>query len=141
VKEGWVGDVYLILFDESEAANLSELYGFFEMLPGYQVLGLRGWDDFIVRDSEQRIFSVPTIPLDRHHLSPFAIPGRIDNLHPDARLHGRIKWYVKPIVFGGDPGLGEKVCWVSLEEHARLVRWWNNLYRSMNNTREIKPDN
>jgi hypothetical protein len=64
MKEGWVGDVYLILFGESEVANLSELYGFSEMLPGYQVLGLRGWDDFIVQDSEGRTCFIPTVPLD-----------------------------------------------------------------------------
>jgi hypothetical protein len=140
MKEGWAGDVYLILFDESEVANFSELYGFSEMLPDCQVLGLWGWDDLIVRDSEERIFSVPTVPLDRHHLSPFALPGRIDDLHPDARFRGKIKWYVKPVVFGGDPGLAENLTWISLDEHARLVRWWNNRYRSANNTAEIKPD-
>jgi hypothetical protein len=42
MREGWAGDVYLVLFNETDVANLSELYGFSEMLPGYQVLGLRG---------------------------------------------------------------------------------------------------
>jgi hypothetical protein len=140
MKEGWAGDVYLILFDEAEVANLSELYGFSEMLPGYHLLGLRGWDDFIVQNSEERIFSVPTIPLDAKYLTPVAIPMRHDNLHPDARFREKIKWYVKPIAFGGDPGLAENLAWISLQEHARLVRWWNNLYRSAKNTPEIKPD-
>jgi hypothetical protein len=140
MKEGWAGDVYLILFDEAEVANLSELYGFSEMLPGYRVLGLRGWDDFIVQDSERRTCFIPTVPLDLKYLTPAATPVRRENLHPDARFRGRIKWYVKPIAFGGDPGLAENLKWISLEEHARLVRWWNNLYRSANNTTEIKPD-
>jgi hypothetical protein len=139
MKEGWAGNVYLILFDESEVANLSELYAFSEILPGYQALSLRGWDDFIVQDSQRRTCFIPTVPLDPKYLTPVTIPVRRDNLHPDARFRGRIKWYVKPIVFGGDPGLGENVSWVSLEEHARLVRWWNNLYRWANNTTEKKP--
>jgi hypothetical protein len=139
MKEGWVGDIYLILFDEAEVANLSELYGFSEILPGYHLLGLRGWDDFIIQNSEGTVCFIPTVPLDPKYLTPAATPVQRDNLQPDARFRGKIKWYLKPIVFGGDHGLAENLTWISLEEHARLVRWWNNLYRSANNTTEINP--
>jgi hypothetical protein len=33
---------------------------------------------------------------------------------------------VKPIVFGGDAGAGENLVWVSHEEHAQLVKFWND---------------
>jgi hypothetical protein len=43
----------------------------------------------------------------------------------------KIKWYVKPVVFGGDPQLGTNVVWVSRDEHVKLVKYWNGLYRSI----------
>jgi hypothetical protein len=133
MKEGWIGDDYLILFDESEIATTDKLYAVSEMLPGYHALGLRGWDDFIVRDSQGTIFSLPTIPLDPQYLASYIVPELPKDFSPDPRFTGRIKWYVKPVVFGGDPAQEENTTWVSLEEHARLVRWWNDLYRSTRN--------
>jgi hypothetical protein len=56
MNEGWVGGDYLILSAESEIATMSERYTFSRFLPGFQVLGLRGWDDFIVRDAAGRTF-------------------------------------------------------------------------------------
>jgi hypothetical protein len=133
MKEGWVGDDYLILFDEAEVVAVTQRYAFSKLFPGYQVLGLRGWDDFIVRDSQGAISSLPTIPLDPQYLAPYIVPELPRSFSPDPRFTGRIKWYVKPIVFGGDPAQEENTTWVSLEEHARLVRWWNELYRSTKN--------
>ena len=133
MKEGWTGDNYLILFDESEVAAVTGRYALSQLLPGYHVLGLRSWDDFIVRDSQRRTFSIPTFPLDLKFLVPSSVPERADDLEPDARFRGKIKWYVKPIVLGGDPSSRENTAWVNLEEHAELVRWWNDLYRSVKN--------
>jgi hypothetical protein len=133
MNEGWVVEEYLILSAESELAAMSERYAFSQMLPGFQLLGLRGWDDFIVRDSAGRTYSIPTVPPDLKHLSPFEIPELPNDLQPDARFRGKVKWYVKPIGFGGDPALEENIKWVSLEEHAQLVRWWNDLYHSGRN--------
>ena len=131
MNEGWFGDDYLILFGESEVAIESERYDLSRLLPGYQVLGLRTWDDFILRDSQGKTFSIPTVPLDLRYLAPYVITARTEDLIPDARFRGKIKWYVKPIVFSGDPKIGENVTWVRLDEHAQLVRWWNDLYRSV----------
>lgn len=100
-------------------------------LPGFDVVGLRTWDDFIVRDSAGNIFSVPTVPANPQHLSPFAIPKDAQTLRSDERFQGKIKWYVKPIVFGGDPSLGDNVVWVTHETHAQAVRWWNEQYRAL----------
>jgi hypothetical protein len=46
--EGWHDDDYLILFDESEVAAASDRCEVLRLLPGFKVLGLRSWDDFIV---------------------------------------------------------------------------------------------
>jgi hypothetical protein len=35
-----------------------------------------------------------------------------------------------PVVFGGDPKLEKNVIWVSHDEHAQVVRYLNDLYRS-----------
>jgi hypothetical protein len=70
MKEGWVEDDYLILFSQSEIPAVTDRYAFSHSLPGYQVLGLRGWDDFIILDSQRRTFSIPTVPLDPQYLAP-----------------------------------------------------------------------
>jgi hypothetical protein len=132
MKEGWLGNDYLILFDEAEAASASDRYAISQSLSGYHVMGLRGWDDFVVRDSTGQTYSLPTVPTDPRYLTPFPLPESGATLSPDPRFSGRIKWYVKPIVFGGTPSDGANLIWVSHEEHAQLVRWWNDLYRSLN---------
>jgi hypothetical protein len=131
--EGWHGDDYLILFDESEISLATDRYAILQSLPGFKLLGLRSWDDFIVENTTGQTYSVPTVPLDSELLSPFSGPQEKTILSADKRFTGKIKWYVKPIVFGGNPEIGENVAWVSHEEHAKLVKWWNDKYRSLKN--------
>jgi hypothetical protein len=54
MREGWYGEEYLVLFDASEVSEASVRYDIASSLPGYEVLGLRGWDDLIVRDTAGR---------------------------------------------------------------------------------------
>jgi hypothetical protein len=129
--EGWHGDDYLILFDESEVATASDRYEVLRLLPGFKVLGLRSWDDFIVRNVSGQIYSVPTLPLEARYLTPLSLPDGATTLNPDTRFTGKTKWYMKPIVFGGDAGVGENLVWVSHEEHAQLVKFWNDKYRTL----------
>ena len=49
-------------------------------------------------------------------------------LEADEKLAGRIKWYVAPIIFGGDPQAEENMVWLPQDKHAEIVRWWNELY-------------
>jgi hypothetical protein len=95
------------------------------------LLGIAGWDDFIVRDSPSRTYRVPTVPLDPDLLTPFDLPDDPVTVQPDARFTGKIKWYVKPIVFGGDPNIGDNLIWVTHEQHAQLVVWWNQQHRTL----------
>jgi len=123
-------DNYLILFGD-EAPNFEKAYTLSDLLPGYRLLGLTGWDNFIIEDGDGARFSVPTVPVLRRCLSSFALGSAPENLTPDNRFHGRIKWYITPVAFGGDPSQGDNVTWVSLDQHAQLVRFWNRKYRAL----------
>ena len=120
--EGWAGDDYVMLFSPDEAQAASERYGIADLLPGYRILGLRGWDDFIVEEDDGETFALPTVPCDKSELARFSPPGR-DQLIPDDRFTGKVKWYVTPIKSGGDPAARENITWISLSQHAEAVRW------------------
>jgi hypothetical protein len=94
VDEGWLGNDYLILFAGPELHAASERYTISDWLPGYEVAGLRGWDDLILRDAAFRTFSIPAVPLDLKYLEPFALPECGTTLEYDHRFAGKIKWYV-----------------------------------------------
>jgi hypothetical protein len=131
MKEGWLDDDYLILFDGAEVAAVTAGYGIEKYLAGFSIIGLRGWDDFIVADQSGKTFTVPSVPLLEKDMQPFQHPVNVSALKADTRFTGKIKWYVKPVVFGGDPKSGENLTWVNHEQHAQLVRWWNDLYKSV----------
>lgn len=130
MKEGWLNDEYLVVFSEAESASASSRYKLSQFLPGYTLIGLRGWDDFIAIDSAGAMCSLPTVPLDPKRVAPFALPQDL-SLKPDARFTGKIKWYVKPVAFGGNPQDKGNLAWVSLEQHAELVVWWNDKYKTL----------
>jgi hypothetical protein len=129
--EGWQEDEYLILFDDEESRVASIRYQIEGLLPGFQIIGFRGWDDFIVRDPEGATFTVPTVPCHDSELAPFCGPDDTSQLTKDERVAGKIKWYVTPVVFGGDPGLGDNLVWVSHEQRSQLVGFWNDQYRRL----------
>jgi hypothetical protein len=52
MTEGWCGDDYLVLYSDAERQPASERYGIADLLPGFAIIGLRSWDDFIVQDSD-----------------------------------------------------------------------------------------
>jgi hypothetical protein len=130
MNEGWCNDDYLVLFSEEESHAKTQQYKLPEYLPGYQMVGIKGWDDILVVAPTGQYFSVPTIPLAERYLQPFSFPSPLI-LTADERLLGKVKWYTKPIVFGGDPIVGENLTWVSHEQHAQLVAWWNEQYRAI----------
>jgi len=121
----------LISFNEAGVASASDRYLISRFNPGHQVIGLRGWDVLIVRDSVGLVYTVPSVPMDSGFLSRYVLPEAESSMVPDERFLGKIKWYVQPIEFGGDPNVEMNVIWVNHEEHAQAVTWWNNLYRSV----------
>jgi len=128
MHEGWHHNDYLILFSEPEAADASLRYGVAQWLPGFSAVGLRSWDNLIVKNSATETFSVPVVPMQAQYLSPFALPPADTVLRGDERFTGKIKWYAKPIVFGGAPDRSENLVWVSYDEHVKLVSSWNEKY-------------
>jgi hypothetical protein len=129
--EGWNGDYYFILFDQQEIASASNRYAISQWLPGYEVIGLRGWDDFILRDSAGQTFSVPTVPAVAQDIEPFTLPDSSVALVPDSRYRNSIKWYAQPVVFGGDPNIGKNLVWITHDQHAEAVKYWNEFYHGM----------
>ena len=129
--EGWDGDDYLILFDEAESEQLTEGYGVRQYLPELTVVGIRGWDDFILRDCAGQLFRVPTVPLLPKYIDEFEQIPDASRLTTDARYAGKIKWYTKPVVFGGDPSSEGNMIWVDIQKHQELVRWWNQKYKEI----------
>lgn len=131
MREGWVGDDYLVLFEADEIDAARARYSFGELLPGYRLVGLRGWDDFIVEDDAGNLFIVPTVPAIRANLLRFQMPDADEVWTADERFKGMIKWYLKPVIFGGDPLALENEDWVDHEKHGEVVRYWNGVYRSV----------
>ncbi len=99
--EGWHRDQYLILFDENESADFSYRYEIDSYIAGYLIVGLLGWDDFIVAAPAGGLFTIPTVPLDQNYLAPLGFTIDTNQLQADERYRGKIKWYTKPLVFGG----------------------------------------
>ena len=93
MREGWNSEDYLILFNEDEIATASEKYSISALLPGHEVVGLRGWDDFITRDQDGQIFTVPTVPVDAKYIVSFQMPESSHKLRTDERFISKIKWY------------------------------------------------
>lgn len=131
MTEGWIGNSYLVLFTQDESADLTRRYEITQHLPGYVLLGLCNWDDFICMAPDGRIVSVPTVPLTKAYVNAFAMPDVEAGLRPDPRFAGKIKWYVQPLVFGGSPTDQANLTWVDLTTHIQAVVWFNKMYVQM----------
>jgi hypothetical protein len=130
--EGWQGDHHFILFDEAESARFTASYEIEKHLAGHVIVGLEGWDDFIVRGPDGQLMTVPTVPIAAEFLKPLAVFPDPARLTPDPRFTGTVKWYRAPLVFGGSPTDRENMMWVPIESHPEVVRYWNDLYSRIN---------
>ncbi|MCP3931811.1 MAG: hypothetical protein GY705_22275 [Bacteroidetes bacterium] len=129
MKEGWHNDDYLILFEGEEIEEKGKEYEIDRFLPGHLLFGLLGWDDFLVLDKQTEImYHVPTVPLVEKEKEPWSENVDVSILQPDERFEGKIKWYVKPIIFGGNPKIEENMTWISHQDHVAAVKYWNKIY-------------
>lgn len=87
--EGWHEDEYIILFEGEEHLAVARACELNATLPGYSVLGLRSWHDFIVQDQAGVTFTIPSVPLDARYIASFKLPVPSE-LQPDARLAGKV---------------------------------------------------
>lgn len=131
MNEGWSGEEYLVLFSEDESKVKTQQYKLDEFLPGYHLFGIKSWDDFIVINKFNKVFTVPTVPMVIPFLESYILPKSLSLTH-DKKFTGKIKWYTQPIVFGGDPNIGENLVWVSHDQHIPLVNFWNTKYNEAN---------
>lgn len=127
--EGWFSDDYVVIFDKSKISDFSQQYKVQKYLPGFEVMGLVGWDDLIVQNSNGDVFRVPSVPMLSEHLQSYSPPKEPVDVETDERFVGKIKWYVQPLVFGGSPTDDDNMVWLSLAQHAEVVVWWNNKYQ------------
>jgi hypothetical protein len=133
MKEGWIDDTYVILFEgDDEQAEITEGYELQRYLPGYRIQAISGWDDFIIKNREGEQYRVPIVPLVQKYLEKQEQAKENREIEADARFAGRIKWYIKPVIFGGDPNSEENMTWIDLKTHQEYVKWWNNLYQDVN---------
>ena len=127
--EGWHEDEYLVLFSEDEVEVMTERYGLRHFITGFRIVGLRGWDDFILRRDDGKLFTMPTVPIAQQHLKMLNTAIDSQKLKADERLSGKVKWYSQPLIFGGEPQSSENITWIDHQQHAAAVRWWNGKYQ------------
>lgn len=128
--EGWHINEYWTLFENpEEAERAANSYGISEYLPGYRLVGLLNWDDFVIADAEGKHFKIATVPLEPREMTPFDFQVDPKAIEWDGMFEGKIKWYVKPLVFGGDAEAKDNLAWVTPEQHVEVVRWWAGFYR------------
>ena len=128
--EGWSGDEYYTLFDDADYPSLTQEYGVEPLLPGFSVVGLIGWDDFLLL-RKGNYFTCPTVPILSQYVTRFEPSELPPQLTSDKNLAGRCRWYVTPLVFGGNPADDSNLIWVEYTQHRELVRWWNEKYTEM----------
>ncbi len=128
MQEGWYNDNYVIVFDNSELDQVTKAYGTAEFIPEFKVVGVRGWDELVLMDGAGMFFRIPAVPLNPKYLKRLGEDWPPTGLVSDDTFSGKIKWYVKPIVFGGDASSEENITWVDLHTHQNLVKWWNQKY-------------
>jgi len=87
MKDGWHNDEYFALYENrAEAEAATERYRLANYLPGYLIVGLKFWDDFILCDSEDKYYTVPTVPLVREELRASSFPTESLKLRADTKL-------------------------------------------------------
>ncbi len=96
----------------------------------YTVSAIVGWDDFLLADHAGRYWRVPTVPLAQKYLEQHRQVHELNQFESDDRYAGKIKWYIHPIVFGGDPASEENMAWINIKKHQEFVIWWNEKYRN-----------
>ena len=129
--EGWAKEEYFSLFDEEESKKLTSKYEIDKMLPGFFLIGIIGWDDFLLF-KEGQLFRCPTVPATLEYVEKLDQMKMPNELQIDEKLKAKIKWYIKPLVFGGSPTEESNIEWVDYNKHIELVKWWNAKYQEIN---------
>jgi hypothetical protein len=127
MKEGWNSDKYWILFNKEEIPIITRRYNIEKFIKGYKIIGLMNWEDFILEDKNGKHYLMPTIPIDLKHIKAIEY-SEITEFKEARKYKGKIKWYIKPIIFLGNPDDKKNISWINLEEHVKMVKLWNDKY-------------
>ncbi|MEM9400752.1 MAG: hypothetical protein AAF984_11140 [Verrucomicrobiota bacterium] len=131
MQEGWLGNEYIVLFEEDEISQKSVAYNVEQLLPGHRILGLISWDDFLVVDqATEQVYRVPTIPASLMNRKIWTADIKTDEFCHDQRYTGKVKWHVRPTALGGNPESSKNLVWISHDEHPELVKYWNEMHSS-----------
>jgi len=127
MKSGWLNDNHYNLFDSIEIENLTSKYELEKYIPNYKLIGLIGWDDFIIFKNNF-YYKIPTVPIYEKYLEEIEMIDYLIELENEKENQNKIKWYTKPLIFGGDPCDPKNIKWINIEQHSQLVSYWNKIY-------------
>lgn len=130
MNSGWNDEIFYNLFEDNEIKMFNQKYILTNKPNEYKIIGLYFWDDFIVSKG-QELVKIPTIPFDLKYEEKIEI--NLENIHldNDKKINNYIKWYNKPLIFGGSPELDDNIQWINIEHHIELVNFWNKKYREI----------
>ena len=133
--EGWHDkDDYVILYEEQlEApADGGSLWDCGALSPGFHTSGIKLAGTTSYYETLPGNYAAPRSCWSvREYLQPLGFQLDPSRIQSDARFTNRIKWYITPLVLGGDPSSEKNMTWLSLEQHVEAVKWWNETYRKM----------
>lgn len=132
MKSGWHQNIHYNIFTEEEALCFYTKYNIDNYIPEYRLIGLIGWDDFIISKNNE-FYKIPTVPIDLKYCEKLPILDLSIKLTEDSRIKNLIKWYIKPIVFGGNPEAQDNVEFIDIEKHCQYVNFWNKKYFEIKN--------
>lgn len=84
-----------------------------------------------MKGDDGRYGTVPTLPYSAKHLAPLKLAIDAQRVVAYERVHGKRKWYRKPRMLGGSTSDESILMWVTLDQHVKLVKWWNDRYQKL----------
>jgi hypothetical protein len=146
--EGFIGrNAYLRFYTAEKLREINGAYEIEEYLPGFLLIASNTIGDaicFRAPFTEGQVVQVPFIPLWLDYAEPgesgfgdflaslavsggAGMPPSIADINP--AMIGKEIFQRHPIALGGSPTDASNRCLVPLEEHTKLVRHWNGVFR------------
>src|SRR4051812_12487051 len=147
--EGFVGQSYFRLYPVENLAKLNAAFGVQEFAPGLVIFGSNGGGEafaFDMRTSAPGVVQLPFIPMAYEYIierSPSFADFLVRMARPDPGDHRTLPTHINPdtlgkeiheitpIVFGGSPTDPANKAYLTTEQYAEYVVWWNRTYRNV----------
>ena len=128
----WINKEHYNILSTEESARYEVVLK--KYINKFRVIGIVGWDNFILSDGSNH-FSIPTVPVDQKYLKELEYPDLKPMTKSEQSEHSKIKWYLTPLIFGGSPDSESNIAWVTIDEHIKLITFWNQKYFEIKNNR------